>query len=81
MKLFKIDEKVLFEKYFFNMTVKDFFSLDHIPKDVEEKHMRHIGEFLEKVKAENADNKEIDVNEFTIGEVFGRLFIENELEV
>lgn len=78
MKLFKIDEKVLFEKHFYKMTFLEFFSLDSVPKDVEINQMRNLGDFLKQVIKENPD---IDFDNVQIGKVFEELYIQhNELE-
>jgi hypothetical protein len=74
MKLFKIDETKLYEKYFSNMTVGQFFSLDSIPKDVDEHHMHNIGEFLKKVKAENEG---VDVDNMTISNIITNLYLQS----
>ncbi len=78
MKLFKIDEKVLFQKHFYNMTFLEFFSLDSIPKDVEINQMRNLGDFLKQIIKENPD---IDFDNVQIGKVFEELYIQHsELE-
>lgn len=78
MKLFKIDEKVLFQKHFYKMTFLEFFSLDSVPKDVEINQMRNLGEFLKQVIKENPD---IDFDNVQIGKVFEELYIQHsELE-
>ncbi len=78
MKLFKIDEKVLFEKNFYKMTFLEFFSLESIPKDVEINQMRNLGEFLKQVIKENPD---INFDNVEIGKVFEELYIQHsELE-
>ncbi len=57
MKLFKIDEYKLYEKYFENMKVSEFFALDHIPENVEPEHMRNMADFLKAEKKYFSDNK------------------------
>lgn len=73
MKLFKIDESKLYDKYFTQMTVGQFFTLDSIPKDVEENHMYNIGEFLKKIKE---NNLELDVNNMTISSIINNLYLQ-----
>ncbi len=75
MKFFKIDEVKLFEKYFDKMTVGEFFELESIPDGVDEVQMRNMGEFLKKVKSENANQ---DLGDVTIGEVLIQIIIQNE---
>jgi hypothetical protein len=77
MKLFKIDEKVLFEKHFYKMTFSQFFSLDNIPKDVDAHQMRNLGEFLKNIKEEN---REINFDDLEIGKVLEELYMENNYE-
>ncbi len=77
MQLFKIDEKVLYEKYFENMTLKEFFELDHIPKNVEENHMRNMAVFLKKVTDENS--KVSDIQNMTIGNIMINIIINNNM--
>lgn len=73
MRLFKIDESKLYEKYFTDMTVGQFFSLDSIPKDVEEQHMYNIGEFLKKVKEENM---EVNIDDMAISSIINNLYLQ-----
>jgi hypothetical protein len=75
MRLFKIDETKLFEKYFEKMTVSEFFSLESIPNGVDESQMRNLGEFLKKVKSENSEQ---DLGDVTIGEILIQIVIQNE---
>lgn len=73
MRLFKIDETKLYEKYFTDMKAGQFFSLESIPKDVEENHMYNIGEFLKKVKAENPS---ISIDDMTISSIINNLYLQ-----
>jgi 4-hydroxyphenylpyruvate dioxygenase-like putative hemolysin len=77
MQFFKIDEKKLYEKYFENMTVREFFELDHIPKNVEENHMRNMAIFLKKVIDENTDVS--DIQNMTIGNIMINIIINNNM--
>jgi 4-hydroxyphenylpyruvate dioxygenase-like putative hemolysin len=77
MQFFKIDEKKLYEKYFENMTVREFFELDHIPKNVEENHMRNMAIFLKKVMDENTDVS--DIQNMTIGNIMINIIINNNM--
>ncbi len=73
MRLFKIDESKLYEKYFTHMTVGEFFTLESIPKDVEENHMYNIGEFLKKVKEENP---QMSIDDMTINSIINNLYLQ-----
>ena len=80
MKLFKIDEYKLYEKYFENMTVSEFFALDTVPKNVEETHMRSLTGFLQAEKnhfVRSGVGSKSEMSDQELGAVFESMTIGN----
>ena len=77
MKLFKIDDKILFEKHFANMNVRDFLELSEIPRDIDTEQMRNLGNFLNNIKKANP---EYDISEMTIGKLLEEYAVREMIE-
>ena len=50
MKIFKIDGLKIYEKYFKDMLLSDFWNMEEIPKGIDPEQMKNFTEHLEKIK-------------------------------
>ena len=87
MKLFKIDEYKLYERYFQHMKVVEFLSLDNIPRGVEPEQLKNIRDFTLSEKRNFIENKlgfnaeglsdEEEFDNMTLEEVLIRRLVES----